>query len=70
MLVTRFNAVFSLKVTVFGYYAYWYGDIQSDSHYIDCCLGREKLDKSALCTINNFNNFKPKTREISLYRIV
>ena len=33
---------FSLNFTVPGYYTYWYGAIQSDSHYIDYCLGRER----------------------------
>ena len=33
--------IFSLNVTVPGYYTYYYGNIQSDSEY---CLGRERLD--------------------------
>ena len=36
--------IFLLNFTVPGYYTYWYGAIQSDSHYIDYCLGREGLD--------------------------
>ena len=34
----------SLNITVPGCYVYCYSDIQSDSHYIDYCLGRERLD--------------------------
>ena len=44
-------SVTTLDVTVPGYYAYCYGDIQSGSHYIDYCLGRERLDVliSSIC---------------------
>ena len=56
--------IFSLNITVPGCYAYWYGDIQSDSHYNDYCLGREKLDM--LCA-NNILKPKPERYRCKIY---
>lgn len=44
--------MFLLNVTVPGFIH----DIQSDSHWINCCSGRERLEQYAPLMILNFNN--------------